>query len=103
MWLTGGLLANLHSKAGVVLILGNIIIVLVARYFNVGICSFMCNFGRVRRPVDAKSQFVMWYSGLRGTIAYILALQCSQDFKGGNGDVIILITISFALFTVSAH
>lgn len=89
-----------YAKAGTVLILGNIAIVLIARYYNVGICSFLCNFGRVKKPMGGVFQFITWYSGLRGTIAYILALQCSQDFKEGNGDVIILITISFALFTV---
>ncbi len=83
------------------LILGNIVIVLAARYYNVGICSFLCNLGRSRIPIGGIFQFAMWYSGLRGTIAYILALQCSLDFKAGNGDIIILITITFALFTVS--
>lgn len=83
-----------------ILIVGNIIIVLAARYYNVGVCSILCNLGRDRKPIGGVYQFVMWYSGLRGTIAYILALQCAQDFKEGNGDVIILITITFALFTV---
>lgn len=83
------------------MIFGNILIVLIARYFNVGINSFICNFGRKKTPLDGKKQFVAWYSGLRGTIAYILALQCSRDFAGGNGDIIILITIIFALFTVN--
>ena len=90
-----------YAKAGIVLLFGNILIVLVARYYNIGICSLLCNLGRTRKPIAGVDQFVMWYSGLRGTIAYILALQCSQDFKAGNGDVIILITITYALFTVS--
>ncbi len=89
-----------YTKAGIVLLLGNIAVVLIARYYNVGICSLLCNLGRARKPISGVFQFVMWYSGLRGTIAYILALQCSQDFKQGNGDIIILITITFALFTV---
>eukprot|EP00826_Nyctotherus_ovalis_P052239 TRINITY_DN659_c0_g2_i2.p2 TRINITY_DN659_c0_g2~~TRINITY_DN659_c0_g2_i2.p2 ORF type:complete len:243 (-),score=46.20 TRINITY_DN659_c0_g2_i2:410-1138(-) len=89
-----------YAKAGMTLLLGNIVIVLCARYFNIGICSMICNCGRVRKPIGGIYQLVMWYSGLRGTIAYILALQCASEFKDGNGDVIVLMTIIFALFTV---
>jgi sodium/hydrogen exchanger 8 len=89
-----------YKEAGAVLLIGNIVIVLCARYFNIGICSLIVNNGRVRKPIGGIFQLVMWYSGLRGTIAYILALQCSLEFKEGNGKVIVLITIIFALFTV---
>eukprot|EP00831_Metopus_contortus_P073190 TRINITY_DN66744_c0_g1_i2.p1 TRINITY_DN66744_c0_g1~~TRINITY_DN66744_c0_g1_i2.p1 ORF type:complete len:187 (-),score=12.17 TRINITY_DN66744_c0_g1_i2:51-611(-) len=88
------------SKAGLLLVVFNIIIVLAARYVNVGICSLFVNPGRKRMPIGAKFQFLIWYSGLRGTIAYILALQCSIAFAEGNGNVIVLITIIFALFTL---
>ena len=68
--------------------------------YNIGTCSLIANCGRVRKPIGGIYQFVMWYSGLRGTIGFILALQCSIEFKEGNGNVIVLMTITFALFTV---
>ena len=41
----------------------------------------------------------MWVSGLRGAIAYALALQSKTDF--GQGGVILIITLIFALLTVN--
>lgn len=91
---------TVYPKAGMTLLLGNIVVVLSARYYNIGTCSLIANCGRVRKPIGGIYQFVMWYSGLRGTIGFILALQCSIEFKEGNGNVIVLMTITFALFTV---
>lgn len=63
-------------------------------------CSFIMNWGSNKPIIDRKMQISMWYSGLRGTITYLLALQYMQDFRKGNGDAITALTLTFSLFTV---
>ena len=79
--------------------IGNIIILHIARAVNILICTFLANRGRKRNPISKIFMFVMWMSGLRGAIAYALAIMASQDFQI-NGDLILLLTIQFALFTI---
>jgi NhaP-type Na+/H+ or K+/H+ antiporter len=40
----------------------------------------------------------MWISGLRGAMAYALAMQARVDFK--RGPLILLVTLLYALFTI---
>jgi len=42
----------------------------------------------------------MWFSGLRGAIAFALAIRSLHDFEGGNGDVILTLTLIYALITI---
>lgn len=47
----------------------------LARGLNVGIVTFLVNLGRSDKTrLKFKTQFVMWFSGLRGAMAYALAL-----------------------------
>jgi len=87
-------------KAGYQIMIWSIVAIHVARYGNVLICSYLNNFSRLRAPITCKFQIVMGLAGMRGSIAYILSLKCSEDFKGSNGGVIVFITIWIALFTV---
>ena len=40
----------------------------------------------------------MWFSGLRGAMAYALAMKASIDFK--HGPVMLLLTLLYSLFTI---
>jgi NhaP-type Na+/H+ or K+/H+ antiporter len=91
---------ELYTKASVFFILGNIVIVLGVRLISVLLCDFIINLSIKCSANDVKEKIVMWYSGLRGTLTYILALNYAQDFKESNGEVIILLVLTFSLFTV---
>ena len=78
----------------------SIIAIHLARFGNVLTCSVLANFTRARQPITCTFQLVMGLAGMRGSIAYILALKSSQDLKQGGGDVIVFITVWIALFTV---
>jgi len=42
----------------------------------------------------------MWVSGLRGAMAYALALKSYYDFKTGNGDILLVLTMLISQATV---
>ena len=44
-------------------------------------------------------QVVMWVSGLRGAMAYALALKCAEDLPV-NGSIILIDTLIYALITI---
>jgi NhaP-type Na+/H+ or K+/H+ antiporter len=47
----------------------------LARILNIAIVSFLVNLQRSENSkINFKTQFVMWFSGLRGAMAYALAL-----------------------------
>ena len=50
----------------------------IARALNIGIVTLLVNMQRSSRTkIQKKTQFVMWFGGLRGAMAYALALQAS--------------------------
>eukprot|EP00656_Telonema_subtile_P011206 TRINITY_DN15519_c0_g1_i3.p1 TRINITY_DN15519_c0_g1~~TRINITY_DN15519_c0_g1_i3.p1 ORF type:complete len:278 (+),score=62.08 TRINITY_DN15519_c0_g1_i3:147-980(+) len=54
----------------------------------------------IKNKIGPRKQFTMWFSGLRGAIAFVLALQASEDFKSQHGDTILTTTIMVIFFTV---
>jgi sodium/hydrogen exchanger 8 len=47
----------------------------VARFLNIFICTLIVNrFRTAQTKFNIKTQFVMWFSGLRGAMAYAIAL-----------------------------
>jgi hypothetical protein len=51
--------------------------------------------------VDFRPQRSNWYIFIHFKyLAFALALQSKKDFQDGNGDVILVITLLYALFTV---
>jgi len=47
----------------------------IARFANITICSILVNCQRTEKTkLNTKTQFVMWFAGLRGAMAYALAL-----------------------------
>ena len=70
-----------------------------ARFLNIFIVSKLVN--RTRSDdtrITGKQQFVMWIAGLRGAMAYALALDSSKE--GESGKVMLIITLLYALFTI---
>jgi sodium/hydrogen exchanger 8 len=74
------------------------VICMLARACNIYPCSYILNKGGAN--IDSKKQFTMWFAGLRGAIAFVLALKSKEDFKDGNGDTILTTTILIIFFTV---
>lgn len=80
----------------------------LARLLNVGITSWFVNKSRsASTKIGSKQQFVMWIAGLRGAMAYALAMESSQNpifvnpATGKNsGDVMLAVTIIYSLFTI---
>lgn len=71
----------------------------VARALNIGVVSLLCNCQRSpRSKLGGKTQFVMWFAGLRGAMAYALALQASTTLE--MGPVILVTTLVYSLITV---
>jgi NhaP-type Na+/H+ or K+/H+ antiporter len=71
----------------------------VARALNIGIVSWLVNKGRSSESkIGLNMQFVMWISGLRGAMAYALALKSSAELS--IGPVILTDTLIFSLMTI---
>ncbi|KAJ8905939.1 hypothetical protein NDN08_002440 [Rhodosorus marinus] len=76
-----------------------IVLTLASRAANIFPLSRVVNKYRGNAKIDAKNQFIMWFSGLRGAIAFALSL----NFPGGNEvtrRVVISTTLAIVLFTV---
>lgn len=83
---------------------GTILMALVnlnlARLINIGIVTFFVNKSRTEdSKYTFKHQFVMWIAGLRGAMAYALALESTNELKLA-GQVMLLVTLIYALFTI---
>ena len=71
----------------------------IARLLNIGIVSFLVNLQRTgRSKLKFKTKFVMWFAGLRGAMAYALALQASTTMNVG--PCILVNTLVYSLITV---
>lgn len=79
----------------------SVIFILVARAANVFSCAFLVNLVRPpHRQISRQYQQALWYSGLRGAMAFALALQSVHDLPDGHGQTILSATISIVVLTV---
>ena len=69
-----------------------------ARFLNILIVTAIVNCTRTETKINVKLQSVMWISGLRGAMAYALALKCATDLA--IGPVILIDTLLYSLFTI---
>lgn len=84
---------------------GFLVVALIAiahsRAANIWACSKAVG---LLRPPDMKiphaHQTMLWWSGLRGAIAFALSLSAVQDIPGGAGDVMLTCTFVIILITV---
>lgn len=95
-----GLTAFNHpfKQMGWGLLLTTILNLNIARLINVGICSWLANRSRTTHRITAKMAFVLWLSGLRGAMAYALALKAAVDLS--MGPIILIDTLIYAFITI---
>lgn len=87
-----------YEKMGWGLILTTVINLNIARFFNIIVVSFLVNLSRKEHKINKNMQTVMWLSGLRGAMAYALALKCATDLE--IGPVILIVTLIYAFITI---
>ena len=97
-----GLFAFNHpfEKMGLGLVFTTILNLNIARFLNILVTSRLVNWSRSdESKLPKKVQFVMWLSGLRGAMAYALALKCaSGDLE--IGPLILILTLIYAFITI---
>uniref|UniRef100_A0A7S2ZKC0 Sodium/hydrogen exchanger n=2 Tax=Rhodosorus marinus TaxID=101924 RepID=A0A7S2ZKC0_9RHOD len=92
-------LTSFNHSWNVITVLISILLVLISRATNIYPLSFVINRYRRGEKISQKTQFIMWFSGLRGAIAFALSL----NFPGGNEEtrrVVISSTLAIILFTI---
>lgn len=90
-----------HSWSHVGFIFFSIIFIVVARAANVFSCAYLVNLARpAHRKIPLKHQKALWYSGLRGAMAFALALQSVHDLPEGHGQTIFTATTAIVVLTV---
>ncbi|TYH29713.1 hypothetical protein ES288_A01G034400v1 [Gossypium darwinii] len=90
-----------HSWSHLGFIFFSIIFIVVARAANVFSCAYLVNLVRpVHRQIPLKHQKALWYSGLRGAMAFALALQSVHDLPEGRGQIIFTATTAIVVLSV---
>ena len=80
------------------LVITTIINLNFARFLNIWIVTSLVNCSRTESKISRNMQQVMWFSGLRGAMAYALALKSVTDLK--IGPVILIDTLIYAFITI---
>ena len=88
---------SFHLKIEVELVIWSIILCLIGRALNIYPLSYLVNYFREHK-ISKKMMFIMWFSGLRGAIAYALALHL--EFEDEKRRVIVTTTLIIVLFTI---
>ncbi|PIA37552.1 hypothetical protein AQUCO_03000254v1 [Aquilegia coerulea] len=90
-----------HSWSHVGFIFFSILFIVIARAANVFGCAYLVNLVRpANRQIPVKHQKALWYSGLRGAMAFALALQSVHDLPEGHGQTIFTATTAIVVLTV---
>ena len=76
-----------------------ILILNFARFCNIGVVTALVNRARSSTKINKKQQFVMWIAGLRGAMAYALAIESIFDF-GEAGRAMLYLTVIYGLITI---
>ena len=71
-----------------------------ARFLNIGITTALVNCSRTKSKIGLKMQTVMWIAGLRGAMAYALALKAANELPVPVGQIILIDTLIYAFITV---
>ena len=78
------------------LIIWSILFILLGRALNIFPLAYVCNRFRTHQ-ITKKMMVIMWFSGLRGAIAYALSLHL--EFKEETRKVLVTTTLVVVLFT----
>lgn len=77
-----------------------IIFCLIGRALNILICTFLANLTRDEKTkIGPKRQFFLWFAGVRGAMAFALAIKSKFDFPGV-GSMFLLLTLIITAFTL---
>ena len=87
-----------YEKMGWGFVLTTILNLNFARFLNILITTKLVNCSRTETKIPNKMAFTMWLSGLRGAMAYALALKCATDLE--IGPVILINTLIYSLITI---
>eukprot|EP01091_Cochliopodium_minus_P016314 TRINITY_DN6070_c0_g1_i1.p1 TRINITY_DN6070_c0_g1~~TRINITY_DN6070_c0_g1_i1.p1 ORF type:complete len:580 (+),score=137.75 TRINITY_DN6070_c0_g1_i1:55-1794(+) len=87
---------SFNHEYNLLLIVMSILICLVARAAHVFPLSWIVNCGRRTNKIPATHQFIVWFAGLRGALAFALSIHVPTP----NGGTILTTTLFIALFTV---
>ena len=101
LFLGFGLFAINHpyKQMGWGLVVTTIINLNFARFLNIYLVTSLVNCHRTNTKLNKKEQGVMWLSGLRGAMAYALALKSRTDLVT-MGPVILIDTLIYSLFSI---
>lgn len=80
------------------LLITGIINLNIARALNVLIVTAIANKSRTTSKIGFKTQLVTWLSGLRGAMAYALALKAAVTLP--KGPVILIFTLIYSFITI---
>ncbi|CAN1336352.1 Sodium/hydrogen exchanger 6 [Linum perenne] len=90
-----------HSWSHVGFIFFSIVSFLWKRAANVFSCAYLVNLSRpANRQIPITHQKALWYSGLRGAMAFALALQSVHELPEGHGQTIFTATTAIVVLTV---
>lgn len=84
------------EKIGIFTLFVNFLILLVARFVNIFIVSFFINICRIKR-LNFSFMSIMWLSGLRGAMAFAIAIANSNNKYGY---VFLSMTIIFSIISI---
>jgi len=87
-----------YEKMGWGLVITTILNLNFARALNILITTYFVNCSRTKNKIGAKMQIVMWVAGLRGAMAYALALKAATELP--IGPIILIDTLIYAFITV---
>ena len=101
LFLGFGLFAINHpyKQMGVGLVITTIVNLNFARFLNIYLVTSLVNCHRTKTKLNKKKQGVIWLSGLRGAMAYALALKSRTDLAT-MGPVILIDTLIYSLFSI---
>ncbi|XP_013650290.2 sodium/hydrogen exchanger 6 [Brassica napus] len=90
-----------HSWSHVGFIFFSILFIVIARAANVFGCGYLVNLARpAHKKIPMTHQKALWYSGLRGAMAFALALQSVHELPDGHGQTIFTATTAIVVVTV---
>ena len=87
---------SFHHRVELALIVWSLLLILLSRAVNIFPLSFVLNFFRDHK-ITRKMQTIMWFSGLRGAIAFALSL--FLNFGNDKHEVIKTTTLIIVLFS----
>jgi len=87
-----------YQQMGWGLVVTTILNLNFARFLNIWIVTSLVNCSRTESKLSRNMQTVMWVSGLRGAMAYALALKSTSDLA--IGPIILIDTLIYAFITI---